>query len=73
MSFMAMYLKYFKYKRDYMRLERISHYVFLFEAFAGSPRPFICNHHQTQKQAPEVFCKKSFLRNFANFTGKHLC
>ena len=22
---------------------------------------------------PEVFCKKSGLRNFAKFTGKHLC
>ena len=22
---------------------------------------------------PEVFCKKSVLRNIANFTGKHLC
>ena len=26
-----------------------------------------------QKQPPEVFCKKRFLRNFAKFTGKHLC
>ena len=22
---------------------------------------------------PEVFCEKSVLRNFAKFTGKHLC
>ena len=22
---------------------------------------------------PEVFCKKDVLRNFTNFTGKHLC
>ena len=22
---------------------------------------------------PEVFCKKSVVRNFAKFTGKHLC
>ena len=22
---------------------------------------------------PEVFCKKSVLRNFAKFSGKHLC
>ena len=22
---------------------------------------------------PEVFCKKGVLRNFAKFTGKHLC
>ena len=26
-----------------------------------------------QKQTPEVFCKKCALKNFANFTGKHLC
>ena len=26
-----------------------------------------------QKQPPEVFFKKSVLKNFANFTGKHLC
>ena len=26
-----------------------------------------------QKQPPEVFFKKGFLKNFANFTGKHLC
>ena len=28
---------------------------------------------EVQKQSPEVFCKKSVLKNFANFTGKHLC
>ena len=26
-----------------------------------------------QKQRPEVFCKKGVLKNFANFTEKHLC
>ena len=26
-----------------------------------------------QKQPPGVFCKKGVLRNFAKFTGKHLC
>ena len=26
-----------------------------------------------QKQPPEVFCKKDVLKNFAKFTGKHLC
>ena len=26
-----------------------------------------------QKQPLEVFCKKRVLRNFAKFTGKHLC
>ena len=55
-----------------MRLKRISPYVSLFEKFASS-RPLICNHHQTYRQGPEVFCKKGVLRNFAKFTGKHLC
>ena len=27
----------------------------------------------TRSSCPEVFCKKSVLRNFAKFTGKHLC
>ena len=26
-----------------------------------------------KNQPPEVFCKKGVLRNFAKFTGKHLC
>ena len=29
--------------------------------------------HSHQKQPPAVFCKKVVLRNFAKFTGKHLC
>ena len=29
--------------------------------------------NENQKQPPEVFCKKGVLRNFAKFTGKHLC
>ena len=27
----------------------------------------------SRSSRPEVFCKKGFLRNFAKFTGKHLC
>ena len=27
----------------------------------------------SQKPAPEVHCKKRFLKDFANFTGKHQC
>ena len=26
-----------------------------------------------KKQPPEVFCEKGVLKNFAKFTGKHLC
>ena len=29
--------------------------------------------YYVQKQPPEVFYKKGVLRNFAKFTGKHLC
>ena len=30
----------------------------------------MCNF---QKKPPEMFCKKGVLRNFAKYTGKHLC
>ena len=30
-------------------------------------------HHNFRRSHPEVFCKKLVLRNFAKFTGKHLC
>ena len=29
--------------------------------------------HESRSSRPEVFCKKGVLRNFAKFTGKHLC
>ena len=29
------------------------------------------SHYRSSR--PEVFCKKCALRNFAKFTGKHLC
>ena len=29
--------------------------------------------YQNRSSRPEVFCKKGSLRNFAKFTGKHLC
>ena len=28
---------------------------------------------EVKKQSPEGFCKKGVLKNFANFTEKHLC
>ena len=30
-------------------------------------------HETYRSSSPEVFCKKGVLRNFAKFTGKHLC
>ena len=29
--------------------------------------------HKPRSCRPELFCKKGVLRNFAKFTGKHLC
>ena len=34
---------------------------------------FFCSHKYARRSRPEVFCKKGVLRNFAKFTGKHLC
>ena len=31
------------------------------------------NHETDGSSRPEVFCKKVVFRNFAKFTGKHLC
>ena len=31
------------------------------------------NNTNERSSRPEVFCKKGILRNFAKFTGKHLC
>ena len=34
---------------------------------------FKCPTVNFRSSRPEVFCKKDVLRNFAKFTGKHLC
>ena len=38
-----------------------------------SMRLLVAIFNKFQIQPPEVFYKKSVLRNFAIFTGKHLC
>ena len=38
-----------------------------------SKRKSIHEKRNRQKQPPQVFYKKGILKNFANFTGKHLC
>ena len=43
-----------------------------------SRTPFFIEHLRwlllkSQEQRPEVFCEIGVLRNFAKFTGKHLC
>ena len=32
-----------------------------------------CSETPDRSSGPEVFCQKGVLRNFAKFTGKHLC
>ena len=34
---------------------------------------WIWSEHLNRSSCPEVFCKKGVVRNFAKFTGKHLC
>ena len=34
---------------------------------------FLATVYINLRSSAEVFCKKSVLKNFANFTGKHLC
>ena len=47
-----------------------------FKDFASDTGVYL-GHCQTfmmdRSSCPEVFCKKDALRNFAKFTGKHLC
>ena len=42
-----------------------------------SPESIFCSSSvssfKLRSSRPEVFCKKGVLRNFAKFTGKHLC
>ena len=58
-------------------------FKFLFELFDHVEKTASLEHgtiietgitcKKIQKQPQDVFCKKSFLRNFAKCTGKHLC
>ena len=43
----------------------------MFDFFCENSQRF--NRSLFQKQPPGVFCKKGVVRNFAKFTGKHLC
>ena len=44
--------------------------MIIFEKFC---RVYLGCINDPQQHPSEVFCKKSALKNFANFTGKHLC
>ena len=34
---------------------------------------FLCNNNLVKKQPPECSAKNGVLKNFTNFTGKHVC
>ena len=44
---------------------------FIFETCC--PNLFLTLYISFGSSCPEVFCKKGVLRNYAKFTGKHLC
>ena len=50
---------------------RVSHIFRTY--FTGLYVSEIAVKYKKQQQPLEVFCKKSYSQNFANFTGKHLC
>ena len=43
------------------------------KAFVSYSDDYINLFDTCEKQPPQVFCKKGVLRDFAKFTGKHLC
>ena len=51
-------------------------YIYKLQEKQKSFHNVVKKHHQkflTKSNRPEVFCKKGALKNFAKFTGKHLC
>ena len=45
----------------------------LFQSMAKNKFAYSFIVENIRSSRPEVFCKKGVLRNFAKFTGKHLC
>ena len=60
--------KHISYLRDFCR-KKISEISGIFSKIFLS----LLNLKIRRSSRPEVFCKKAVLRNFAKFTGKHLC
>ena len=69
--------KTYRFMRFYFDIYSTIATHFIFEVFYGISEAGFCWIVETiqkiQKQPPELFCKKRYLQNFANFTGKHLC
>ena len=55
----------------FVKLSSVDETIFSILSWCISPRS--SRKVDSPKQPPEVFCRKSVLKNFAKFTGKHLC
>ena len=62
-----------RFSRQQIHFIRWIWYLLLTVTPVFAPNSFKNTTSKPQKQPLELFCKKVVLRNFANFTGKHLC
>ena len=53
--------------------QKVTNYVFLYICLLMENYVKSKSAEKVRSSRPEVFCKKGVLRNFAKFTGKHLC
>ena len=58
------------------KMELLATLVNWYKSLTIAEKSYILNSdkvHRLTSSRPKVFCKKGVLRNFAKFTGKHLC
>ena len=58
---------------DVWRFRKVNEFESLYMVICSSYIYLIIDKKIFRSSRPGVFCKKVVLRNFANFTGKHLC
>ena len=58
---------------DVWRFRKVNEFESLYVVICSSYIYLIIDKKIFRSSRPGVFCKKGVLRNFANFTGKHLC
>ena len=71
-------LKYFTLTRkgsnSYFKMAPLTNICLIYKIiFIQHQEPHQTLKLSTNSSRPEMFCKKGVLRNFAKFTGKHLC
>ena len=47
--------------------------IFTLSKIRNNSKFITCAHYMCRSSCQDVFCKKSVLKNFTKFTGKHLC